>query len=262
MLTVHENAISPELMLELRTVFDRIKNEIGFHDRYYLPFEDRYVKDTFRKFIINTAYLPILCEGDQALHMEREGFHLGMQGIITTMNSPEKMQPYIKEVVQKIYKIIFPLLNIVRLPIDLMFVRVHLPSNCHVDRSFEHVDNDDGYTMIIPLTFDPSIKTVVWDREFDNRSDLEDWQRSVARGAEPITTTGQPAGVDLRHCVEGNKNFPNYLDHAVCGDWVPGNILIFERQKIHCSSNFRNHLPFKDYVLMHTHDGPYPAKSL
>jgi hypothetical protein len=255
---VYKNAIEPELLAEIRTAFDRIKDEIGFTDRYYIDYNDRYLMSTFRKFITNPDCLPILREGDNALHMERAVFGVdGAWGTLTQMNSPEKMQPYFKEIVKKIYGVMAPVGNFVQHPVDLMFVRVHLPADLHVDKLHERAEHDDGYTLIIPLTFDSNIKTVVWDQEFYSRTEAEAWKRSVLDNKEPETTSGVPQGVDLQHCTVGDKFLPDYLDNVQLAEWEPGSIIVFERQRIHCSSNFRNHLPFKDYVLIHSQDGRY-----
>ena len=258
---LYKKLVDSELLAEIRTAFDRIKDEIGFDNRHYIDYNDQYLMATFKSIIDNPEFSDIVCEGennDQALMMERAIFSVdGAWGTLTEINSPEKQQPWIADVVKKIHQTMSPLGNIINHPIDLMFVRVHLPSDLHVDKSFEPAEHNEGYTIIMPLTFSPGIKTVSWSQEFASRRAVEEWKNATVRGNPKKTTTGVPPGIDLRHCVIGDKFLPDYLEHVQHSDWEEGAVIVFERQRIHCSSNFRNHLPFKDYVLIHSQDGRY-----
>ena len=36
MLTVHKNAVSPELLTDIQAAFARVEKEIGFEDQFYM----------------------------------------------------------------------------------------------------------------------------------------------------------------------------------------------------------------------------------
>jgi hypothetical protein len=130
------------------------------------------------------------------------------------------------------------------------FVRSYYPLRIHYD------DNDlrqKGNTMIIPLTFDENIKTVVW-KPYDNINDLEDYKRQFSNNPKIfVPTKSVPNEIDLSHCYTGtNKNFVYALEYDGAASWKKGTVLSFGRMQFHASSNFKSTREFKDFVLIHS----------
>jgi len=245
MLTVHKNAVSPGLLTDIQAAFARVEKEIGFEDQFYMDMgqDAGEVMRAFRRIINPPEFVQ---HNNQALLMER-----------THILKQHSSAPWLRGITRAILDIVTPLANI-KTETSPIFTRVHLPSTVHVDSELNN--QYLGYTVLIPLTFDSSIKTIAWSNQFDTMEDLQAWKQSVV---VKNTTHNDPVaglnGIDLRHCGLDcdvpYKYWPEYLQDPQAGAWEPGNILVFERRSAHCSSNFRNHLPFKDYVLIHTHDG-------
>jgi hypothetical protein len=238
MLNVHKNVISEDKIQEIKDAFNIVQNDVGLNDKFYI--DDDRVLNTYKNMLKGQQYPDILYDNDKPLAMER-----------TSISKINKIWP-IKNYIFNIIKSVLPIKD----EPSIIFTRVHLPSSIHTD-----VDEreDPGYTVIIPLTFHDSIKTVAWDNQFKSPKELNIYKKAIINKIYKIVTINDhdevPADIDLRHCeVSHNhdKLFPHYLQNCTYAEWNQGDVITFNRRQAHCSSNFRNYLPYKDYILAHT----------
>lgn len=248
MLTVHNNAVSAEFLADIISAFARIETDIGLEEKFYLEDSSGKILQRFKEIIDPPEFV---CDNGRVLIMERTHSLQYSPGL-----------GWLRKINKEIIKLVTPLANI-KSEISPIFTRVHLPSSLHVDLDGSAVS---GYTVIIPLTFHPSIKTVAWSNQFESMQDLTDWSNETRDPCAGINNhLAGLDGIDLRHCgidlnlpfthCPNHPDWPGYLVDPQWGAWEPGNVIVFNRNALHCSSNFRNYLPFKDYILIHTHDG-------
>ena len=236
MLKIYTNVISEDKILEIKDAFNIVQNDIGLNDKFYI--DDDRVLDTYKNMLSGQQYPDILYDNGKPLTMER-----------TPINRISKIWP----IKHYIFNVIKSVLSLTYEP-SIIFTRVHLPSNVHADVD---IREEPGYTLIIPLTFHNSIKTVVWDNQFKSPAELQNYKKAIIKKIHKTFNEHDeiPSDIDLRHCevsYNHDKLFPKYLQNGVFADWEQGNIIVFNRRQAHCSSNFRNYLPYKDYILVHT----------
>ena len=209
MLRVYEKAINSEKLAKLRTMFDKVVNEVGLLDKFYI--------------------------NDNVLQQER-----------TVINNhfPD-MRGFCRRLINS------HLPKLIGLDQSIIFNRVHYPSPVHVDVDEEY---SKGVTVIIPLTFHEKIKTVVWKDEFMNNRELTAFKYKFideiksARKKNSISKE-----VDISHSMTMHGlNMGDTMEIEGIAAWEQGNIIVFDKTQAHCSSNFITHLPFKDYLVVHT----------
>ena len=133
----------------------------------------------------------------------------------------------------------------------IIFTRVHIPSPTHVD-----VDEAGapGFTVIIPLTFHDEIKTIVWKDKFDDNSKFSKFKDDFVKNSKSsVRLNSITKEANLSHLLEiDDVNIGEVMELDGYAKWQKGSIIVFDKTQVHCSSDFRQHLPFKDYVLVHT----------
>jgi hypothetical protein len=209
MLKVYEKAIDIEQINELRIMFDKVVNEVGLLDKFYI--------------------------NDNLLQMERT---------ILNNHFPEIRRQCRLLINSKIPRLVAFAQNI-------MFTRVHHASPVHVDVDEEY---SKGVTLIIPLTFHEDIKTVVWKDEFRNNKQLTEYKMKFANEFNSFKKINSVSKeVDISHCMKMyGLNMGDVMELDGIASWELGNIIVFDKTQAHCSSNFTSHIPFKDYLLVHT----------
>jgi hypothetical protein len=218
MLTVFENAVTDSEILHLQQQFAELKSTVEFNERY---------------LITNP-------------HEIRELY-----------NSDAKSLTQQERVVINAY----PVANVVRsivnrdLPaplkdsISIRFSRSVYPVGIHTDTNER---DNEGHTIMIPLTSDPRIKTVVWQETAVAQAGLNaifqrfQTDRKSFRPQPRISNK-----FDLRNCWLGRPSIVDFLQLDGVAEWHTGSIFKFERQQLHASNNYREFVEFKDYVLIH-----------
>lgn len=218
MLTVFENAVTAEEILHLQQQFVELKASIEFDETYLLTNPDE----------IHELYNS---NAESLIQQER-----------VRINSYP-----VAELVRSIVNRILP--NPLKESTPIMFSRSIYPIGIHTDTNEKH---HKGHTIMIPLTFDDGIKTMVWQETAVGQSRLNEiFQRfqTDRKSFQPQPRISNK--FDLRNCWMGQPSIVDFLKLDGMADWRPGAIFKFERQQLHASNNYREFVKFKDYVLIH-----------
>lgn len=130
------------------------------------------------------------------------------------------------------------------------FARGILPIAVHVDIA---EDKKDGYTIIIPLTFNTKIKTIwfaekVFEPIFDSWIEAQNFDQR-----EKENNLRQQ--LDLSNAYYHNPEVIDFLKLDGIGEWTKGNAFRGRRSQPHCSNNFKtSNIDFKDYIIIQTGD--------
>jgi len=218
MLTVFENAVTAEEIAHLQQQYAELKARVEFNDTYLLTNPDE----------IHELYNS---KSESLIQQER-----------VSINSYP-----VAELVRSIVNRILP--NPLKDSIPIMFSRSVYPVGIHTDTD----ENDhQGHTIMIPLTSDPRIKTVVWRETAVAQSGLN----AIFQRFQTDLKSFQPQPrisnkFDLRNCWMGRPSIVDFLQLDGVAEWRTGSIFKFERQQLHASNNYREFVEFKDYVLIH-----------
>ena len=218
MLTVFENAITAEEIMYLQQQFAELKATVEFNDTYLITNPDE----------IHELYNS-QCES--LIQQER-----------VSINSYP-----VAELVRRMVNRILP--NPLKDSIPILFSRSVYPVGIHTD-----TDERDhkGHTIMIPLTSDDRIKTVVWQETAVAQSGLN----AIFQRFQTDLKSFQPQPrisnkFDLRNCWMGRPSIVDFLQLDGMAEWRTGSIFKFERRQLHASNNYREFVEFKDYVLIH-----------
>ena len=132
---------------------------------------------------------------------------------------------------------------------SIMFSRSVYPIGIHTDTDEKNLK---GHTIMIPLTFDDRIKTLVWKETAVGQSGLN----AIFQRFQTDIKSFQPQPrisnkLDLRNCWLGQPSVVDFLQLDGMASWRTGSIFKFERQQLHASNNYREFVDHKDYVLIH-----------
>jgi len=132
------------------------------------------------------------------------------------------------------------------------YQRGYLPISMHIDIPADN-PNENGYTFLIPLTFEKNIQTVAWKQE-TNGAILDYWIEKINWSNKPkLNNIGKQ--LDLSNGYFFKPEIVNYIEVDGIGEWFKGNVFGFKRSQIHCSNNFRNYgIPYKDYIVIQTEE--------
>jgi len=153
----------------------------------------------------------------------------------------------VADLVRSIVNRILP--NPLKLSVPIMFSRSVYPVGIHTDTN---IKNCKGHTIMIPLTFNAGIKTVVWRETAIGQQELntifQRFQNDI-NSFRPQPKISQQ--LDLRNCWLGTPSIVDFLELDGMADWCAGAVFRFDRQQLHASNNYREFVEFKDYVLIH-----------
>jgi hypothetical protein len=218
MLTVFENAVTAEEIAHLQQQFAELKATVAFNDAYRITNLDE-IRELYNS---NLDSLP---------QQER-----------MVVNSYP-----VADLVRSIVNRILP--KPLKTSTSIMFSRSVYPIGIHTDTDEKNLK---GHTIMIPLTFDERIKTLVWCKTAAGQSGLNAiFQRFQL---DPTSFQPQPRisnKFDLRNCWMGRPSIVDFLQLDGMAPWRTGSIFKFERQQLHASNNYREFVEFKDYVLIH-----------
>jgi len=223
MLAVFDNIVTDSELENIQQQFANLKSTISFDDRYYLTLTKEEIKDLYK-----------LDSDSLLVQVER------------TNVSALPVGESIRDIVNKI----------LTEPLDkstpIYFARSIYPSGIHVD--FNKDRSFNGETIIIPLTFDERIKTLVWKETVDNGhsgvSDLLQRFRDNIRSFKKYSKLSTK--LDLKNCWLGYPSVVDFLELDGMAEWKKGSLFKFKCKQLHASNNYKEHTAFKDYVLIHT----------
>jgi hypothetical protein len=218
MLTVFENAVTAEEIVHLQQQFAELKATVKFDDAYLIPNTDE-IRELYNS------------ESESLIQQERVG-----------INS-YPVAEFVRNIVDRI------LPNPLKPSVSIMFSRSVYPVGIHTDtddRTYK------GHTIMIPLTLDTRIKTLVWKESARGQSGLDSifqqFQNNI-KSFKPRPRISKQ--LDLRNCWQGYPSIVDFLELDGIASWQTGSIFKFERQQLHASNNYRAFADFKDYILIH-----------
>lgn len=218
MLTVYENAVTEQEIAYLQQQFAELKSQVEFNDRYYLT---------------DPTMVHELYNLDSKSLIQQERFDIRNEPVV------EFVRAIVNRVLPKPLKPTVP----------IMFSRSVYPIGIHTDTDS---NNADGHTIMIPLTFDERIKTLVWNETAIGPRQLDEiFQRfrDDIKSFRPQSKLSRQ--LDLRNCWLGYPSIVDFLSLDGIASWRAGSIFQFERQQLHASNNYREFVDSKDYVLIH-----------
>jgi hypothetical protein len=221
MLTVFENAVTAQEILHLQQQFAELKDTVKFYDRYLITNPDE-IRELYNS------------ESETLIQQERISVN------------PYPVAEFVRSIVNRI------LPNPLKISTPIMFSRSVYPVGIHTD-----TDERDhkGHTIMIPLTSDPRIKTLVWRETAIAQLGLNKifhrFQTDL-KSFEPQPRISNK--FDLRNCWLGRPSIVDFLQLDGVAEWRSGSIFKFERQQLHASNNYREFVEFKDYVLIHNEE--------
>jgi len=218
MLTVFENAVSQIEIAHLQQQFAELKATVEFNDAYFITNPDEI----------------------------RELYNSDAESLTQQQRVSINAYP-VAELVRNIVNRVLP--NLLKDSIPIMFSRSVYPVGIHTDTNER---DHEGHTIMIPLTSDPRIKTLVWRETAIAQSGLN----AIFQRFQTDRKSFQPQPrisnkFDLRNCWLGRPSIVDFLELDGLAEWRTGSIFKFERQQLHASNNYREFVEFKDYVLIH-----------
>lgn len=218
MLTVFENVVTAEEIAHLQQQFAELKATVEFDDRYLITNPDE----------IHELYKS---QGESLIQQERVS--------INAYPVAESVRRIVNRILPKPLK-----------PSTLiMFSRSVYPIGIHTDTDEKNLK---GHTIMIPLTSDERIKTLVWKETALTQKGLNEiFQRfqTDLKSFQPQPRISNK--FDLRNCWMGRPSIVDFLQLDGVAEWRAGAIFKFARQQLHASNNYREFVEFKDYVLIH-----------
>lgn len=126
----------------------------------------------------------------------------------------------------------------------------YLPVTIHVDSDKDPSDQV-GTSLIIPLTFDKNIHTILWNKKVPTIDHVRDFLKTFAE--YPIYEN------NLNYDEYGNVwdpcDDPHLMDHLEVEEifaWEKDFVYGFDRRKMHASNNYRKFgIESKDFILIH-----------
>ena len=217
MLEIFENAITADEITHLQEQFTQLKSTVELDERYYITSKDD-IRDLYNS------------DSESLIQQQR----------ISVLKFP--VADFVRNIVNQILST--PLKDSVR----IMFSRSFYPVGIHVDVQ----KNEKGHTLMIPLTFDNRIKTLVWKETATGQQDLN----SIFHRFQTDINSFQPQPImsdhlDLRNCWLGCPPIVDFLELDGMAEWQAGSIFKFDRQQLHASNNYKEFVEFKDYILIH-----------
>ena len=133
--------------------------------------------------------------------------------------------------------------------VPILFSRSVYPVGIHIDSNKKE---NNGHTLMIPLTFDTRIKTLVWKETAIDPIVLNEIFYRFQNDIKSFTPQPRISNrFDLRNCWLGTPSIVDFLELDGIAEWQAGSIFKFKRQQLHASNNYKASVEFKDYVLIH-----------
>ena len=218
MLTIFENEVTAEEIEYLQQQFAQLKSTVEFNDSYFITSQD-------------------------TIH---DLYNSNAESLIQQKRVDIRTYP-VADFVRSIVNRILP--SPLKTSVHIFFSRSVYPVGIHTDTSERE---PKGHTLIIPLTFDDRIKTLVWKETAVGQSDLEKIFHRFQNDIRSFTPHPRISNkLDLRNCWLSQPSIVDFLELDGMASWQVGSIFKFERRQLHASNNYREFVDFKDYILIH-----------
>jgi len=220
MLQIFENAVSEEDLLYIRKEFDQLKETVQFDSQLYYLDDQETIKEIYHS------------DKNQLVQQER----LKINHYALGKKLQEIFRPYITDYAQENN---YP----------IWACRAHLPIGLHTDTDDHSLT---GYTVILPLTFNDSIKTIVW-KPLLGKAHLDkliqDFIQDPFKFPRKCSISRE---LDLEHCWMSKPTLTDAIELDGYVAWKKGTIVKFDRRQPHAGTNWKtDSLPYKDYILIH-----------
>lgn len=222
MLQVFENAVSSKDLGDIRAEFDRLISTVKFDSQLYYVDDKDTIRDVYG--IDNV---------DQIIQQER----------LDATKLP---------LGDRIRKIFQPYLSSEQLENknnSVWLCRAHFPIGIHTDTD---IIKPDGYTVLMPLTFDESIKTVVWKPllgKFELDKLIREFIDDPYKFPKKCSVSQE---LKLDHCWMSDPKLTDVIELDGYASWKKGSIFKFDRRQPHGGNNWKtDKLKYKDYILIH-----------
>lgn len=141
------------------------------------------------------------------------------------------------------------------------FQRCHIPFGMHMDSKPKHTNNDPAYSenwktegraLLIPLNSGPHLHTVFWNKHYHTvKEQNNDFLSFSKLPINQIKNNGIGKLYDLEFAWgDKNKKLYNHLDVDNVFEWKLGNAATWGRNQLHASTNFTNHVAYKDCLTI------------
>jgi len=106
----------------------------------------------------------------------------------------------------------------------------------------------EGQVLLIPLDQGPSLNTVIWKEKYQGKLD----QQMMLQNFERLTIDhGLSKLYDLDHTYNSNiKKWCDYLTLDGIYNWKLGSAAVWDRNQLHCATNFLPHCAHKDAICI------------
>ena len=216
MLTVFENEVTANEIAYLQQQFAQMSTLL--EDEYFITFQE-VIHDLYGK------------DDESLVQQQRVDIRVGPAG------------DFVRSIVNRI------LPNPIKESISIWFARSIYPIGIHTDTN---ETSHNGHTLMIPMTFDDRIKTLVWKETAVGVPALKEifhrFQNDI-RSFKPQPRISNK--LDLRNCWLSPPSIVDFLELDGIASWQAGSIFKFDRKQLHSSNNYREFVEFKDYVLIH-----------
>lgn len=221
MLTVFENTVTSAEIANMQQQFSHLHATVKFTDTYHITSRDE-------------------------IH---ELYNSNAESLIQQQRVDIRKYP-IADIVRNIVNRILPS------PLDpsvpILFSRSVYPVGIHVDSDKKE---NNGHTLMIPLTFDTRIKTLAWKETAINSVALHEIFYRFQNNIKSFTPQSRISNkFDLRNCWLTTPSIVDFLELDGIAEWQEGSIFKFNRQQLHASNNYKAFVEFKDYVLIHNNE--------
>ncbi len=154
-------------------------------------------------------------------------------------------QPFFKRIYQLLQSRILPNEEITTVNLNSDY----LPGGIHSDGYINHDKNDKmGHTYLIPINFDGSFATVIFDKTSDEAVTLNAelglgnsgivTYRQVGRDFFSLNDTPFDQEIYNQYLTHLDQNILNGLQVEQVQEWAVGRALVWPRKNLHCSANF------------------------
>ena len=216
MLTVFENAVTADEMAYLQQKFTEMTDQL--EDEYFITCRE-VIHDLHGK------------DNETLVQQQRVNIRVGPLG------------DFVRSIVNRI------LPNPLKETVSIWFSRSIYPVGIHTDTN---ETSHEGHTLMIPMTFDDGIKTLVWKETAVTVPALNDifcrFQTNI-RSFQPQPRISNK--LDVRNCWLTQPSIVDFLELDGMASWQTGSVFKFERKQLHASNNYREYVDFKDYILIH-----------
>jgi len=141
------------------------------------------------------------------------------------------------------------------------FQRCYIPFGMHMDSKPKHTNDNpqfsknwktEGWALLIPLNAGPHLHTVFWDKHYHTVNEQNnDFLAFSNLDNNQIKNNGIGELYNLEFAWgDKNKKLYNHLEVDTVFEWKIGSAATWGRNQLHASTNFTNHVAYKDCLTI------------